>query len=311
MSSGTDLLQRITKASADLSKSERKVAEAILALPQQAARENIAQLAARAQVSEPTVFRFCKRFGAEGFPDFKLALSMALAAENTTPPSTLSRGDTVEDVAHKVIGNAVNALQGLQRQVDAPLLARCIDLISQARRLVVGAQGSSRLLAEFLRGRLIDIGLQCECYSDPAQLLPVAVSLRQGELLVAISSDGESRDMLEAAQLAADSGATVLALCPPKTALSDLSGLTLGPAGQDSAESGALSSETLEMTVLLEILLSGISLRRADSIKALSPRLRQARARLSLNRNAVSNEPVTPEPSLKANEPITAINWPY
>jgi len=57
------------------SKSERKVAEVILASPQVAIHSSIATLAKKAEVSEPTVNRFCRRLETKGFPDFKLHLA--------------------------------------------------------------------------------------------------------------------------------------------------------------------------------------------------------------------------------------------
>ena len=69
-----NLLDRIAKET-DLTKSERKLAAVILKDPASVINENIAQLAKRAAVSEPSVCRFCKRFGADGFPAFKLVLS--------------------------------------------------------------------------------------------------------------------------------------------------------------------------------------------------------------------------------------------
>ena len=73
MTSEPNLLAVIQRQLNELNKSEAKVALAILNAPEEATRSSIASLAASAGVSEPSVNRFCKRFGATGFPDFKLA----------------------------------------------------------------------------------------------------------------------------------------------------------------------------------------------------------------------------------------------
>lgn len=75
-----NLVHEIDAALGSLNRSERKVAEVILADPQAATRASIAVLAKAAGVSEPTVNRFCKRFNTAGFPDFKLHLAQALAS---------------------------------------------------------------------------------------------------------------------------------------------------------------------------------------------------------------------------------------
>ena len=77
----SNILDRIANET-ELTKSERKLASIILKNPASVINENIAQLAKRAGVSEPSVFRFCKRFGAEGFPAFKLVLSSLVSSQN-------------------------------------------------------------------------------------------------------------------------------------------------------------------------------------------------------------------------------------
>lgn len=55
-----NMLEKIQSRLEHLSKSERKVAEVILATPAQAIHSSIAALALEAGVSEPTVNRFCR-----------------------------------------------------------------------------------------------------------------------------------------------------------------------------------------------------------------------------------------------------------
>ncbi|HSH49439.1 MAG TPA: transcriptional regulator HexR, partial [Halomonas sp.] len=67
-----DLLDRIRRRLDELNRSERKVADVILADPGSATGMSIATLAQAASVSEPTVNRFCRSFHAKGYPDFKI-----------------------------------------------------------------------------------------------------------------------------------------------------------------------------------------------------------------------------------------------
>ena len=67
-----NLINVITDALPNLNKSESKVAQVILSDPDAATSSSIASLARSAGVSEPSVNRFCKRFNAAGFPDFKI-----------------------------------------------------------------------------------------------------------------------------------------------------------------------------------------------------------------------------------------------
>ena len=75
-----NLLEQIQSRLEELNRAERKVAETILRDPQQATRFSIAALAQAAQVSEPTVNRFCRSFGVSGYPELKMQLAQSLAS---------------------------------------------------------------------------------------------------------------------------------------------------------------------------------------------------------------------------------------
>ncbi|HVL75863.1 MAG TPA: transcriptional regulator, partial [Noviherbaspirillum sp.] len=73
------LLDSIRTQLEALSKSEKKVALAVLKNPDTAVAGNITALAKSAQVSEPTVVRFCRALGYDGWHEFKLKLAQTLA----------------------------------------------------------------------------------------------------------------------------------------------------------------------------------------------------------------------------------------
>ena len=99
----TNIVQEISNELDSLNRSERKVAEVILADPQAATRSSIAVLARAAQVSEPTVNRFCKRFNTAGFPDFKLHLAQALASGVPYVNRNVEPDDDAESYTNKII----------------------------------------------------------------------------------------------------------------------------------------------------------------------------------------------------------------
>ncbi|MGV6806740.1 MAG: transcriptional regulator HexR, partial [bacterium] len=75
-----NLLNLIAESLTQLSKSETKVANKVLENPALVTQSTIATLAQAAEVSEPTVNRFCKKFGADGYPDFKLKLAHCIGS---------------------------------------------------------------------------------------------------------------------------------------------------------------------------------------------------------------------------------------
>ncbi|MCR5536233.1 MAG: MurR/RpiR family transcriptional regulator [Succinivibrio sp.] len=309
-----NLLDRISAMSAELSKSERRVAQAILDDPKQVLAENLSLLAKRAQVSEPTVFRFCKHFGATGFPDFKLALGSTLSSENTQSRERVRSGDSVDDIVDKVLSNNISLLKELSRKLDTTVLARCIDVISQSRRLIVVGQGLSKFQAQAFSARLLQLGMPCESYADPALMYPCCASLRPGEVLLLLSASGYNRDLIKAATICQQNAVTVVGLCPEFSTLAPLCTLVLkcGEGARLFADPHA--DNRLAQFCLLEILASGIALRRADIVRDLRPRLESAlRETYVVHEEDLSTAESQPQPQeteLKPGEPISALNWP-
>ncbi len=77
-----NMLEKVQSQLEHLSKSERKVADVILAALQIDSLKHC-HAGPEANVSEPTVNRFCRSMNTRGFPDFKLHLAQSLA--NGTP----------------------------------------------------------------------------------------------------------------------------------------------------------------------------------------------------------------------------------
>ncbi len=96
-----NMLEKIQSRLEHLSKSERKVAEVILATPEQAIHSSIAALALEAGVSEPTVNRFCRSLETRGFPDFKLHLAQSLAHGTLDVNRNVDEDDSVESYTEK------------------------------------------------------------------------------------------------------------------------------------------------------------------------------------------------------------------
>jgi len=68
----TNLIKAISESLGELRKSERKVADFVLSDPASVLDMRIIDLATGSDVSEPTVVRFCRALGYDGFQSFKL-----------------------------------------------------------------------------------------------------------------------------------------------------------------------------------------------------------------------------------------------
>ncbi len=131
-----DILSQIKDSYADLRPAERRVADAVLADVAFSVDASNTEIARRAEVSEPTVTRFCRAIGCEGVRDFKLKLAQSvvvgrlyLAASQAPEPT-----ENGSPLWNTVFGEARNALNAVERQVDpAEVVMRLSSLPARIR----------------------------------------------------------------------------------------------------------------------------------------------------------------------------------
>src|ERR1700731_1399255 len=74
-----DILPRLEGMMDSMTRSEVRIARQILAAPDNFVRSSVRSVAADLGVSEPTILRFCRAIGCEGFKDLKFRLIQELA----------------------------------------------------------------------------------------------------------------------------------------------------------------------------------------------------------------------------------------
>src|SRR5690606_13089134 len=141
----TNLVRRIQHFLPSLRKSERRVAELILQDPTRILGFRITDLAQSAGVSEPTVIRFCRALGFDGFLSFKLQLAQYLGSSGNYVQFSVGDNDSVADVNRKVFDATIGSLLTVRDEIDPAALEQAILALSRARRVEFygfGASGS-------------------------------------------------------------------------------------------------------------------------------------------------------------------------
>ena len=108
------LIMRLKRELDNLSKSERRIAEVILADPETAVHATTAEIARQAEVSDPMVSRLCRSMGCKGFPEFKVQLAQSLASDTSFVTQSVSASDNADTYINKLIGANQSALDYLR-----------------------------------------------------------------------------------------------------------------------------------------------------------------------------------------------------
>jgi DNA-binding MurR/RpiR family transcriptional regulator len=201
-------------------------------------------VAAAAGVSEATVMRFCRTLGFKGFQDFKIALARELVTSPQYTPEEVGSDDGPVAIVRQVFQSGSAALQDTLQLLDAEAVQEAAQALLQARRALIVGLDDAAPLVSYAVNRFFLLGIDAHGYTDGYNLL-TAVSLAGPEdVLLAISHLGGTREVVEAAQLARDAGATVIAVTNNSLApLSRVSDLVLVTAsGETSPQQGGMAS---------------------------------------------------------------------
>ena len=122
-----------TRAAYDeLRKSERKVADVLLADPRRILPATLAQTAELARVSQPTVIRFCVAIGCSGFQEFKLRLAHSLALGTPATHSVLSAADDLGSVIEKIFDYTITSLDWARNHLDLGAIDEAVVLLENS-----------------------------------------------------------------------------------------------------------------------------------------------------------------------------------
>jgi DNA-binding MurR/RpiR family transcriptional regulator len=137
--SGTqDIIALIVNREGELSKTNQRIAKAILSDPRTFVQKPVEELIEWLGVSAPTITRFARSFDCEGLRDLKLKVMGSMRVgmrylEPQTPPQQLS------EVASRVINRAHRAISQIEASIDLNQAEKAIAAISECRTLYAAA----------------------------------------------------------------------------------------------------------------------------------------------------------------------------
>lgn len=263
-----NLLKQIQDRLDSLNKSERKVAEAILRDPTSATRYSIAALAQAADVSEPTVNRFCRSFSASGFPDFKIRLAQSIATGTPYVSQSVEADDDVAAFADKIILSTIASLDRSRQALDAKALATAIDYLIQAKQINFFGMGGSAPVALDAQHKFFRFNIPVVAYDDALMARMVAAGSSTGDVIVVISYTGRTREMVEIAELARSSGATVIGITAPDSPLSKACTVALEVTAPEDTEVYMPMTSRIIHLAIIDILTTGVTLKRGTDFQA-------------------------------------------
>ena len=207
-----DIVTRIQDSKPKFSPSEERIADILLNEFDFAVNASIIELAERAEVSPPTVTRFCRRLGCQNFADFKVSLAktvyVGMRYLKPEPTST-----EPADVATDVITTAQNALLQIHHSLDIESLDAAAEKLAGASMIYAfGSGGNSSMIAGELQNRLFRLGSRITACNDHAMQLMLTAAADTKDVMIGSSFSGRNQELVRCFSLAKENGITTIAL---------------------------------------------------------------------------------------------------
>ncbi|MEV4945961.1 MurR/RpiR family transcriptional regulator [Streptomyces sp. NPDC053755] len=224
-----------------MSGSLRKVGRWVLEEPRRVAGVSAAELGRRTGTSQATVTRFCQAVGLDSYQALLLALAQEQGQEDHREEARplgpdIGPDDPLDQVVAAVARADLQALRRTAERLDLDALDRAARTLATARRVDVYGVGASGVVALETEARLFGIGCDARGWTEVHAAETSAALLTPADAVVALSHSGATREVLAPLRLAAERGASTIAVTgDPRSPVARAAGIHLT---STSAETG-------------------------------------------------------------------------
>jgi len=151
------------------------------------------------------------------------------------------------------------------------MVDKAIDLLNQANRVEFFAVGHYGVIAQDAQYKFLRLGISSGAYIDPKLQILAAGVLKQGDVIVIVSSSGKIQELLEVAEKARARGAAIIAITSSHSPLSRKADVTLiVDHVEDISTHLPMISRILHL-LMIDILAVGVAMRRnSESMQMLN-----------------------------------------
>jgi DNA-binding MurR/RpiR family transcriptional regulator len=265
----------------ELSPSERKVAQYIIDNPGDISDLAIGELAEKSGSSEATVVRLCKILGFNGYKDFKISITKDIASmpkeEEGEQYTDVEPGDDLKSIVQNISYNNKKSIDNTLEIISYNAIEMAVEAISNAEKIEFYGVGASFIIAFDAMQKFSRINKIAISYPDPHLQIASAANLKKGDVAIAISYSGETKDTYDSIRVAKESGAKTISITKfGQNSVSDICDINLFVSAPEiSIRSGAMSSRIAQLNVI-DILFAGVSSRQFDKVKKNLQKTRKA-----------------------------------
>lgn len=267
MHAQASLLQLMSSDQVRLSKSDKKLAAIIRDNPGSVIHKSIASLAMQAEVSEPTVNRFCHKLGCDGYPDFKLRLAQEISSNGRLFVENLDRNDSTSMVISKIMASIQSSIQSLGNTIRPESLEAAANAIANCKSVNFFGMGASSSVALDAQHKFFRFGMPVIAHTDFINQRMMCSMLDKDDVGVFISYTGRTDAMIVNAELARARGVIIIGITSQGSLLSEQCDFVLNSiTAEDTDLFTPMTSRIIHLAVI-DMLATSVALKMGSAVE--------------------------------------------
>ena len=252
--------------------SERKIGTYIIQHTAEVVDMTVGELAQACGVSDASVSRFCKKINMKGFHHLKITLAKEIS-EKGIEEEEVSNHISVNDIEQSlknILANKVTEITQTVSMMDAKQLSEILNKLNMARTVQFFAVGNTIPVAIDGAFKLNQIGIPAVSGTIWETQIGYTYNMTAEDVVIAISSSGESTAVLRALEAAKSAGATTLSITnSEKSSAAQLSDYHITTATREKLFLDGYCFSRVSATTVIEILYLFLTSMRKDAYKSI------------------------------------------
>lgn len=214
-----EVSNRITARYSQMTKTEKKIADHLLAEKSDLYLTSITEFAGNCGVADSTVFRFCRLLGYSGYNEFKLALAkdegsaqhmMENGGEEEDVYSSVTAQDSVAVTGNKLRAMYWAAINQTLELLDPEQVVKAADILEKSDRVYCMGEGGSMVMAMEAWVRFMVVSRQFFSVDNSHLQVLTAALMTEKDTIWFFSYSGSTREMADIFETAKARGAKII-----------------------------------------------------------------------------------------------------
>jgi len=256
------ILDNLVNGETQLSKSERKIASIVLSNPSRVINQSISALSEEADVSLPTVNRFCKKLGFDGYPSFKIQIAQELSTTNRMLIDRFNVDKDTPDLVKRVMSDIQSTVVSVGQNLNPDSIDKATAMLASAKSITFFGLGGSGPVALDAQHKFFRFGIPVVAHTDYINQRMIVSMMNTDDILVLISFTGRTAEIVKTAKVAKSNGVKTIALTSKDSPLAKLSDVVLHIKGIDRV--GLINEVTQILSNNLKVNIKSININSSD-----------------------------------------------